>query len=49
MENLNWWAVKSPKDVYALLELGGKERVLAQTRSNDVSSRSHTVFMIIML
>jgi kinesin family member 5 len=32
--------------VYNLMERGGNERIIAQTNSNDISSRSHTVFII---
>ena len=48
MEGLTQWVVQSPEAVYQLLSIGGHQRVISQTRSNDVSSRSHTVFTIIL-
>ncbi|CAD7971008.1 unnamed protein product [Amoebophrya sp. A25] len=48
VDGISEWIVQSSKEVYQLIERGGKERVIAQTKSNDISSRSHTVFMIVV-
>ena len=48
VEGLSEWAVCSPNDIYALLERGAQSRTKAQTKMNDVSSRSHAVFTIIL-
>lgn len=46
VESLSEWAVRSPNDIYALLERGAASRARANTTMNDVSSRSHAVFAI---
>ena len=43
---LSEWAVRTPVDLYALLKRGGSYRTTAATLMNDVSSRSHAVFVI---
>ena len=48
VEGLSEWAVRSPNDIYALLERGAQCRTKASTYMNDVSSRSHAVFTIIL-
>ena len=48
VERLSEWAVRGPNDIYALLERGASCRAIANTNMNDVSSRSHAVFMIIV-
>ena len=48
VEGLSEWAVCSPNDIYALLERGSQNRTKAHTNMNDVSSRSHAVFTIIL-
>ena len=48
VEGLSEWAVRSPNDIYALLERGAQNRVKDSTYMNDVSSRSHAVFTIIL-
>jgi kinesin family protein 3/17 len=48
VEGLSEWAVRSPNDIYALLERGAQCRTKAYTNMNDVSSRSHAVFTIIL-
>ena len=45
---LSEWAVRSPLDLYALLRRGGGSRTTSSTYMNDVSSRSHAVFQIIV-
>ena len=48
VEGLSEWAVCSPNDIYALLQKGAQNRTKAHTNMNDVSSRSHAVFTIIL-
>ena len=48
VEGLSEWAVRSPNDIYTLLERGAQCRTKASTNMNDVSSRSHAVFTIIL-
>lgn len=48
MEGLSEWVVKTPKEIYKLLEKGANARVTASTKMNDLSSRSHAVFIIIV-
>ena len=43
---LSEWAVRTPLDLYALLKRGGNLRATSATYMNDVSSRSHAVFVI---
>lgn len=42
------WAVRSPNEVYALMQKGAQCRATATTKMNDLSSRSHAVFIIIV-
>jgi len=46
VDNLSEFAVRSPSDIYTLLERGASFREVSNTFMNDVSSRSHAVFMI---
>ncbi len=46
VEGLSEWAVRSPVEVVQLLAKGANWRKTAATRMNDVSSRSHAVFVI---
>ena len=46
VDNLSEWAVLNPIDLYALLKRGASFRATAATYMNDVSSRSHAVFVI---
>ena len=46
VDNLSEWAVRGPSDIYTLLERGATCREVSNTFMNDVSSRSHAVFMI---
>ena len=46
VEHLSEWAVRVPSDIYSLLEKGAACREVSNTNMNDVSSRSHGVFMI---
>ncbi len=46
VENLSEWAVRTPGDIYTLLQRGAINRTTSSTKMNDVSSRSHAVFVI---
>jgi kinesin family protein 3/17 len=48
VEGLSEWAVRNPADIYTLLQRGAASRATASHKMNDVSSRSHAVFMIIV-
>lgn len=48
MEGLSEWAVRSPNEIYSLMQKGAMSRATARTKMNDVSSRSHAVFIIIV-
>lgn len=47
VEFLSEWVVRSPAEIYGLMERGGAVRATGETRMNDFSSRSHAVFIII--
>jgi len=46
VEGLSEWAVRNPNDIYTLLQRGATNRNTSSTKMNDVSSRSHAVFVI---
>lgn len=48
VENLSEEYVTSEKDIYDLLAIGEQSRSVASTRMNSVSSRSHSVFTILV-
>jgi hypothetical protein len=48
VENLSTCAVDSYKDVEDLLEMGLLQRTTAATQMNSESSRSHSVFTIVI-
>ena len=48
MEGLSEWAVRSPNEIYSLMQRGALSRATATTKMNDLSSRSHAVFLIIV-
>ena len=48
VEGLSEWAVRSPGEIYSLMQKGAMSRATASTKMNDVSSRSHAVFIIIV-
>lgn len=48
VEGLSEWAVRSPGEIFSLLQKGAQSRATASTKMNDVSSRSHAVFIIIV-
>src|SRR3989338_8235155 len=47
VENLSEFVVKTPQDIYTLMERGAQIRATGSTRLNELSSRSHAVFIII--
>eukprot|EP00026_Physarum_polycephalum_P001361 Phypoly_transcript_01362.p1 GENE.Phypoly_transcript_01362~~Phypoly_transcript_01362.p1 ORF type:complete len:840 (+),score=175.37 Phypoly_transcript_01362:739-3258(+) len=47
VEGLSEWVVRSPGEVYRLMEQGSNQRATSSTRLNELSSRSHAVFMLI--
>jgi kinesin family protein 3/17 len=46
VENLSEWVVEDPKEIFELLKKGMALRTTAPTKINDLSSRSHAVFII---
>ena len=47
VEGLSEWVVRSPAEIYGLMERGGVVRATGETRMNEQSSRSHAVFIVI--
>eukprot|EP00499_Haloplacidia_sp_CaronLabIsolate_P015076 CAMPEP_0196775410 /NCGR_PEP_ID=MMETSP1104-20130614/4010_1 /TAXON_ID=33652 /ORGANISM="Cafeteria sp., Strain Caron Lab Isolate" /LENGTH=612 /DNA_ID=CAMNT_0042145575 /DNA_START=68 /DNA_END=1902 /DNA_ORIENTATION=- len=47
VEGLSEWVVRSPQEIYGLMERGGAMRATGSTKMNELSSRSHAVFVII--
>ena len=47
VEGLSEWVVRSPAEIYGLMEKGGAVRATGETKMNEVSSRSHAVFIVI--
>eukprot|EP00756_Hemistasia_phaeocysticola_P017268 Hpha_TRINITY_DN15528_c0_g1::TRINITY_DN15528_c0_g1_i1::g.104777::m.104777 len=47
VENLSEWVVRSPQEVYGLMEQGSRVRVTGNTKMSELSSRSHAIFRII--
>ena len=47
VEGLSEWVVRSPAEIYGLMEKGGMVRATGETKMNKVSSRSHAVFVVI--
>jgi len=48
VDGLSEWVVRTPKDIYTLIKRGTSSRATAYTKANDVSSRSHAVFIIVV-
>lgn len=48
VEGLSEWAVRSPHEIFSLLKKGAYSRKTAETKMNNISSRSHAVFIIIV-
>ncbi len=47
VEGLSEWVVRSPAEIYGLMERGAQVRATGSTKMNKLSSRSHAVFIII--
>lgn len=47
VEGLSEWVVRSPQEIYGLMQRGGAMRATGSHRMNVLSSRSHAVFIII--
>lgn len=47
VEGLSEWVVRSPAEIYGLMERGAQMRATGSTKMNEISSRSHAVFIII--
>jgi Kinesin motor domain len=48
VEGLSEWAVRSHSEIFGLMEKGHNYRATASTKMNDLSSRSHAVFIVIV-
>ena len=48
VDGLSEWVVRTPKDIYTLIKRGTNSRATAFTKANDISSRSHAVFIIVV-
>ena len=46
VEGLEQKTVTSPEEIHRFMKLGEKSRHVGQTKMNDKSSRSHTIFRI---
>jgi hypothetical protein len=48
VDKLSEWVVRNERELLELMSRGAKNRVTGATKMNDVSSRAHAVFMIIV-
>ena len=48
VDGLSEWVVRSPAEIYGLMQRGGAVRATGETKMNEVSSRSHAVFIVIV-
>lgn len=48
VDGLSEWVVRTPKDIYNLIQRGTSSRAKAFTKANEISSRSHAVFIIVV-
>lgn len=48
VDGLSEWVVSNPKEIYTLIKKGANYRATAYTNMNDISSRSHAVFIIVV-
>lgn len=48
VEDLSEYSVQSQSEVLKYLDMGNKNRAVASTKMNDVSSRSHAVFTLVV-
>lgn len=47
VDGLSEWVVRSPAEIYGLMQRGGAVRATGETKMNEMSSRSHAVFIVI--
>lgn len=47
VDQLSEWVVRSPAEIYGLMERGASVRATGETKMNEMSSRSHAVFIVI--
>ena len=47
VDGISEWVVRSPAEIYGLMERGGAVRATGETKMNEYSSRSHSVFIVI--
>mmetsp|Transcript_3747 Transcript_3747/g.5684 ORF Transcript_3747/g.5684 Transcript_3747/m.5684 type:complete len:1075 (+) Transcript_3747:68-3292(+) len=47
VEGLSEWVVRTPSEIYGLMQRGAAMRATGSTKLNEISSRSHAVFIII--
>jgi hypothetical protein len=47
VDGLSEWVVRSPAEIYGLMERGATVRAIGETKMNEASSRSHAVFIVI--
>lgn len=48
VEGLSEWVVRTPADVYDLMSRGSQARTTGATRLNELSSRSHAIFILVV-
>jgi kinesin family protein 3/17 len=48
VDGLSEWVVRTPDEIYGLMEKGATQRTTGSTKMNELSSRSHAVFIIIV-
>lgn len=48
VEGLSEWVVRTPADVYDLMSRGAEARMTGSTRLNQLSSRSHAIFILVV-
>jgi hypothetical protein len=48
VDGLSEWVVRSPTEIYGLIERGLQLRATGQTKLSELSSRSHAIFQIIV-
>ena len=44
VEGLSEWGVRNPSEIFKLMKKGALTRATAETKLNNVSSRSHAIF-----
>ena len=48
VEGLSEWVVRTPADVYDLMSRGSQARTTGATKLNELSSRSHAIFILVV-